>query len=254
LTREAAWLDYAVGVDPEEGVMRVKAVVLAAASLVLAAALVDPAFGQDKPKPTVQMPQPGVPEIMTIEGNFIRAAYNNEGYAILGYKLANNSLGEEWMLLEAGVTLREGRPSYDLPREAFSMETPDGKTIALATVKEYRDADLRALEARSEIIRDSVNYFPTNASKPCRIGYFAPQESRAMPWDVVELSQDRACVGRLYFKVPGGIKYGQHWLNVKFKESLVRVPFRILTKEEEKLLEKNYKDIRKQVQDAFKKK
>jgi hypothetical protein len=54
--------------------------------------------------------------------------------------------------------------------------------------------------------------------------------------------------------VPGGIQYGQHWLNVKFKESLVRVPFRILTKEEEKLLEKNYKDIRKQVQDAFKKK
>jgi hypothetical protein len=31
----------------------------------------------------------------------------------------------------------------------------------------------------------------------------------------------------------------------------VRVPFRILTKEEEKLLSKNYKDIEKQVKDAF---
>ena len=62
------------------------------------------------------------------------------------------------------------------------------------------------------------------------------------------------CVGRLSFKVPGGIAYGQHWLNVKFEKSLVRVPFRILTKDEEKLLSKNYKDIRKQVQDAFKKK
>jgi hypothetical protein len=30
------------------------------------------------------------------------------------------------------------------------------------------------------------------------------------------------------------------------------VPFRILTKEEEKFLDKNYKDIRKQVQEAFK--
>jgi hypothetical protein len=31
----------------------------------------------------------------------------------------------------------------------------------------------------------------------------------------------------------------------------VRVPFRILTADEHKLLQKNYKDIRKQVQDAF---
>jgi hypothetical protein len=44
------------------------------------------------------------------------------------------------------------------------------------------------------------------------------------------------------------------WLSVKFGKSLVRVPFRILTKDEEQLLSKNYKDIHKQVQDAFKKK
>jgi hypothetical protein len=34
----------------------------------------------------------------------------------------------------------------------------------------------------------------------------------------------------------------------------VRVPFRILTKNEEKLLSRNDNDIRRQVQDAFKKK
>ena len=54
--------------------------------------------------------------------------------------------------------------------------------------------------------------------------------------------------------MPGGITYGQHWLNVKFAQSVVRVPFRILTKEEDKLLDKNYKDIKKQMDDAFKKK
>ena len=58
-----------------------------------------------------------------------------------------------------------------------------------------------------------------------------------MPVDDVELSNTRACLGRLYFHVPGGIAYGQHWLNVKFEKSLVRVPFRILTKDEEKLLD-----------------
>jgi hypothetical protein len=39
---------------------------------------------------------------------------------------------------------------------------------------------------------------------------------------------------------------------VKFEKSLVRVPFRVLTKEEEKLMDKNYKSISKQVKDAFK--
>ena len=67
----------------------------------------------------------------------------------------------------------------------------------------------------------------------------------------MELSNTRACVGRLFFKVPGGIEYGQHLLNVKFEKSLVRVPFRILTEDEEKFLSKNYKDIEKQVKEAF---
>ena len=61
-------------------------------------------------------------------------------------------------------------------------------------------------------------------------------------------------VTRLFFPVPNGITYGQHWLNVKFEKSLLRVPFRILTKDEEKLLSKNYKAISQQVKDAFKKK
>ena len=54
-------------------------------------ALAGPAYAQGDQKPTVQIPQPGVPEIMTMEGAFVRAAYNNEGYVILGYKLANQS-------------------------------------------------------------------------------------------------------------------------------------------------------------------
>ena len=41
---------------------------------------------------------------------------------------------------------------------------------------------------------------------------------------------------------------------MKFEKSVVRVPFRILTEDEEKLLSKNYKDIKKQVEDSFKKK
>jgi hypothetical protein len=204
--------------------------------------------------PTVAIPKPGVPEIMTIEGEFVRVAYNNEGYVSLGYRTANLSVGDEWMLLEMGATMREGKPNFKLMRDALSLDTPAGTTIPLPTNVEYRQADLRALENRSTVQRDSIDYFPPGVSRPCRIGYFAPLESREMAFDEVELSWQRGCVGRLYFKIPGGIQYGQYWLNVKFKDSVVRVPFRILTDEERKTLSKHYGDIRKQVQDAFKKK
>jgi hypothetical protein len=56
----------------------------------------------------------------------------------------------------------------------------------------------------------------------------------------------------LYFVVPGGIKHGQYFLNGQFEKSLIRVPFRILTKEEEELLGDNYGDIKKQIDEAFK--
>ena len=227
------------------------------ASLVLAALtpFAALAWSEAPPQPPkVQVPQPGVPQIMTIEGEYVRVAYNNEGYVSLGYRVANNSIGEDWMLLEVGATMREGKSNFKLTRDAISLETPDGKTIPLPTNPEYRQADLRALEKRSTVVRDSINYFPPSAASACRIGFFAPIESREMAYDWVELSYQRGCVGRLYFKIPGGIQYGQHWLNVKFRETLVRVPFRIFTDAEKKTMSKNYGDIRKQVQEAFKKK
>jgi hypothetical protein len=54
--------------------------------LVLTCVPFAPADAQTQERPVVKMPQPGVPEIMTMEGKFVRAAYNNEGYVILGYQ------------------------------------------------------------------------------------------------------------------------------------------------------------------------
>ena len=223
-------------------------------ALISAASLAASGDGQTQQKPTVKIPEPGVPQIMTLEGTYVRAAYNNEGYVIVGYRLANMSIGEEWMLLEFGTTVRDGVRNYTLTRDKLSLDTPDGKTIPLPSDSDVRAAHLSALQNREKVQRDSINYFPPGASQACRVGFFAELDSRAMAYDQVELSDQRGCVGRLYFRVPGGIAYGQHWLNVRFEKSLVRAPFRILTKDEEKLLSKNYKDIRKQVQDAFKKK
>jgi len=229
---------------------------LSSVAVVLLLVLTGVASGKEEkekaPPPKVAIPQPGVPQIMTMEGRFVRAAYNNEGYAILGYRVANLSVGEKWMVLDFGVTVRDGVPEYTMTRDTLSLSTPDGKTIALATNEEFRTAPLQALEMRAQMQRDSINYFPPHATNACRIGFFADLDSGARPYDQVALTSQRACAGRVYFQVPDGIARGQHWLNVKFAKSEVRVPFRILTEEEYKLLDKNYKDIEKQVEEAFK--
>jgi hypothetical protein len=217
--------------------------------VVLALAMVSPLRAQEKP--VVKIPDPGVPQIMTLEGKFVRAAYNNEGYVILGYQATNHSPGEDWMLLDIGTTVLGNTPAYKLKRDAISLDTPDGKTLPLPTVSEHREGDTRPIQMRWKVQRDSINYFPPTANQACRIGFFSDLNSPAMPFDEVEVSSRRACLGRLYFKIPGGIKYGQYWLNVKFANSLVRVPFRVFTKEEEATLSKNYKSIEKQVKEAF---
>jgi hypothetical protein len=227
---------------------------LVVAGMLFVSAPAAPIDAQAQEKPTVSMPQPGVPQVMSIEASFVRAAYNNEGYVILGYEPVQRSIGEEWVLLDIGVTVRDRVPDFKLTRDALSLETPDGKTLPLPSDSEHRAGNTSALENRARVQRDSINYFPPSATRACRIGFFADLKSRAMAWDEVEVSSTRACLGRIYFHVPGGIAYGQHWLNVKFPKSVVRVPFRILTKDEEKFLNKNYKSIKQQVEDAFKKK
>jgi hypothetical protein len=198
-------------------------------------------------QPQVKAPQPTVPEIFTLMGQYVRVAYNNEGFVTLGYRAAQQSVGEEWMLLEVGLTMRSPAKDFTLKREHLSIQTPDGTRIPLATQKEYGQADLRALNMRTRMIRDSINYFPVEASRPCAVQFFADLSGGGpkLAFDQVELSSTRGCLGRLYFHVPGGIKVGQHWLHVNFSASEVQVPFRILTKEEAKEFEKSWEDIKK---------
>jgi hypothetical protein len=205
--------------------------------------------------PQVTAPKPTVPEIFTLMGQYVRIAYNNQGFATLGYRAAQESIGEEWMLLEVGLTMRSPAKNFTLKREHLSIKTPDGTTIPLATQKQYAEAGyLRALNQRMRVMRDSINYFPVEARRACTIQFYAnlggagPQ----IAYDQVELSSERGCVGRLYFQVPGGIKVGQHWLVVNFGESVVEVPFRTLTKQEAKEFEKSWEDIKKAHDESLK--
>jgi hypothetical protein len=193
----------------------------------------------------ITVPQAAVPEVFTLQGEFVRLAYNNEGFVTLGYRAANKEVGKEWMLLDVGITLLNGAKDYTLKREALSVTTPDGSRVPLATQSEFIQAGyLKALNRRAEVAKDSVNYFPPLANQPCALRFFAP--AGKIVYDQVELSEQRACFGRVYFHVPGGIQYGQHWLNVQFASGEVQVPFRVLTEEEEKVLRKQWKELKKQ--------
>ena len=218
------------------------------------------AAAAEKPAPApslpagVKAPQPTVPEIFTLEGEFVRTAYNNEGFVVLGYRAANGSIGEEWLLLDAGVTLRPGVKYQTLLRDAFSLKTPDGTVVPLSTQREYGKAGyLPALNKRAKVQRDSLAYFPIGANRPCTFRLFADLGGgpNNLSFDQVDLADNRACVGRLFFRVSGGIKTGQHWLVVKFAGGEVQVPFRIMTADEEKFLRKNWEELKKSLDEAL---
>ena len=63
----------------------------------------------------------------------------------------------------------------------------------------------------------------------------------------------RACVGRVFFNVPGKIQTGQYYLNVKFEGSMVQVPTRILAKAEEKEFRKQWPEFKKEHDAEYKK-
>jgi hypothetical protein len=51
---------------------------VATAGLLVSGPMNAPASAQAQEAPKVAIPDPGVPQIMTMEGRYVRAAYNNE--------------------------------------------------------------------------------------------------------------------------------------------------------------------------------
>ena len=214
-------------------------------TLMVMAGGVSVAFAQlehlEKPKLT----EPGV---FTLQGEFVRMAYNNEGFVTLGYRTANASVGGEWLLLEMGITLRDKVKPQVLKREGLTVLTPSGVTIPLATQKAFAKANLRALDARANLVRDSINYFPVGARQGAFMNFFSDLSGdfRTIAYDQVSLNYQVATVGRIYFHIPDGIEVGQYYLNVKFANSTVQIPFRIFTKAEEREFRKMWQMLKQE--------
>jgi hypothetical protein len=200
------------------------------------------ATAQDEPK-----------EALGVPGTFVRVASTEDGWVTLGYRLANETVGEEWMLLEVVLALPQGAKRHTMKRTDIALVAPGPKVVQLATQEEYQKANyLRPLNRRSEVTRDPINYVPNNATRSRPLNFFgAPNMpgAAALGRDQVELSDNFSAAGKLYFHVPGGIQLGTHNLDVVFANSTVKVPFEIMTKEQQKEFEKKLKEARKKQKD-----
>ena len=78
-----------------------------------------------------------------------------------------------------------------------------------------------------------------------------------LPFDVFGASAEQGRYGRIFFKVPGGIKYGQYFLHLKLAKTQLSVPMRVMTKDELKEAKAAYKEYvkkQKEISKAEKKK
>jgi len=172
---------------------------------------------------------------LSFPGEYVRRVQNDQAVTVLGYRTANASIGQEWLMVEISMTVLPGQ-NMTLKREDFWLTTPDGNRVDLATQEEFNKGSgaVRALDARANISRDSLNYLPTQANIPCRIGFFsdASTPARGLTYAQFSMNPNSACGGRLYWIIPDGIKYGQHFLNIQLSDQVMKVPFKIMTKED----------------------
>jgi hypothetical protein len=214
---------------------------MATAAVICVVAFAGPALAEDPS-------QAG--EKVGVEGTYVRVAENEEGWVVLGYKIANESVGNEYMLIDLGMTVQKGQKGQKITRDQVKLVTPDKTVLDMLTQPQYEDVagKLAAMEEKANMMGDSINYFPAMANQACRIGYFTDtsQPMRGPAFDFVDLNPQRACVGRVYFHVPGGIKLGNYNLDVKFANSVVKVPIEIMTKEQAKEFEKKWKEAQKE--------
>ncbi len=163
---------------------------------------------------------PGVERL----GKYVLREKAPEVEFILGYKYAAASLGDEWLLLEVALSSPVGQTAA-MKRENIFVRTPDGTRIPCATQKEFNEAygSMRNKITQANIVRDPMDYFPTNR-EPCPVQLFVgPTEGVA--FDEVSVNEYRACQGKVFFYVPGGIQPGRWVFGVDFEESDIRIPF-----------------------------
>jgi len=175
------------------------------------------------------------PAQVQIAGVFVRRAFNEEGMVVVGFHTANDTVGQEHLMLEVAMTtLNDHR--ITIPSQNLRLITPAGEVLSLMSQEYFLQHanELAMLGALADTQSDSLNYLPKAANVLCPIRFFSdPSDGgTGIVSDALNMSPEHACVGRVYFEIPGGTQYETYALAIKFDETILQVPFRLMTKEE----------------------
>jgi len=168
---------------------------------------------------------PGVEQL----GQYLMRQNGSEADVVVGYKHAAQSLGDEWLLIELAITSPSGE-SAKFERENIWVRTPAGVQVPAASQKAFGEAygSIRNKIAQANVARDPMDYFPPNR-QPCNLDLFvAPGEGIA--FDQVTVNDRRACEGKLFFYLPGGVQPGRYVLGIDLQEDEIRIPFTLEAK------------------------
>jgi hypothetical protein len=159
-------------------------------------------------------------------GQYVLKQFGPELWTVLGYRFANSQLGDEWMILEVGLSSPNGQ-SAKVTREDIFLLSPSGNRIPLATQRQFNEAwgALRPVIQRANVDRDPLEYFPPSRIE-CAIQFFVAP-GQGVSFDEVTLNDRRGCFGRLFIQVPGGIQAGRWTLGIDLEESEIRIPFEL---------------------------
>jgi hypothetical protein len=145
--------------------------------------------------------------------------------AVVSYRFASRSIGDEWLLLDIALTGAH-HDSVEVTRDGISLRLPSGEDIPLAAQEEFAAeyGTLAPVLARADIAAEPLDYWSGRKDQP--LEFFSPP-GQGLVFPSFWVNDRLVYSGRLYFFVPGGIQNGHYELRIKLPESEVRIPFRL---------------------------
>lgn len=157
-------------------------------------------------------------------GRYVLKQDGPQLWTVLGYRFATTQIGDEWLILEVGLSSPSGQ-NATIKREDVFVRTPGGTKIPLATQAEFNEAwgKLRPVINSANVNRDPLSYFPEGREE-CAVQFFVAP-GQGVVYDEVSVNNRRQCYGRLFFNVSGGIQQGRWVFGIDMPESETRIPF-----------------------------
>jgi len=145
---------------------------------------------------------------------------------IVDYKFANNSIGDDWMILNVAVTGWESK-AVEVRRGHVLVRTPDGRKIPLPPYSDFIAAypEVQSASRRAALASDPIDF--TQAGRQTCDLRFQPLPGTNTALESVYVNMRKICQALLFFPVQGGIQPGTWEFIIEFEEFDARVPFEI---------------------------